>query len=71
VRGFRILDALDQVAKRLDATPAQVALGWLIGRPTVTASITSASSLAQLTELIHATQAQIRRERDGAFESRE
>jgi aryl-alcohol dehydrogenase-like predicted oxidoreductase len=54
-RGFRVLDALDQVAKRLYATPAQVALAWLMARPTVTAPIASATSLAQLKELIGAT----------------
>jgi aryl-alcohol dehydrogenase-like predicted oxidoreductase len=54
-RGFRVLDALDQVAKRLYATPAQVALAWLMARPTMTAPIASATSLAQLKELIGAT----------------
>ena len=49
------IDALDQVAKRLHATPARVALAWLIARPTVTAPIASATSLAQLKELIGAT----------------
>jgi len=54
-RGFRVLDALDQVAKRFCATSAQVALAWLMARPTVTAPIASATSLAQLKELIAAT----------------
>ena len=54
-RGFRILDALDQVAKRLHSTAAQVTLAWLIARPTVTAPIASATSLAQLKQLIGAT----------------
>ena len=54
-RGFRILDALDQVAKGLHATAAQVTLAWLIARPTVTAPIASATSLAQLKQLIGAT----------------
>jgi aryl-alcohol dehydrogenase-like predicted oxidoreductase len=54
-RGFRIVDALDHVAKRLHATPAQVALAWLMARPTVTAPIASSTSLAQLKELIGAT----------------
>ena len=58
-RGFRILDALDQVAKRLHATPAQVALAWLIARRTVTAPIASATSLAQLKELIGATKLEL------------
>jgi aryl-alcohol dehydrogenase-like predicted oxidoreductase len=58
-RGFRILNALDQVAKRLHATPAQVALAWLIARRTVTAPIASATSLAQLKDLISATKVEL------------
>jgi aryl-alcohol dehydrogenase-like predicted oxidoreductase len=58
-RGFRILDALDEVAKRHHAMPAQVALAWLMARPTVTAPIASATSLAQLKELIGATKLQL------------
>ena len=54
-RGFRILDALDQVARRLNATPGKVALAWLLARPSVTAPIASASSLEQLNDLIAAT----------------
>ena len=54
-RGFKIVEVLDQVAKELHAAPAQVALAWLIARPTVTAPIASATSLAQLKELIGAT----------------
>lgn len=54
-RGFRIVKVLDQVARRLDAAPAQVALAWLIARPTITAPIASATNLAQLKELIGAT----------------
>jgi len=54
-RGFRILDALDQVAGRYHSVPAAVSLAWLIARPGVTAPIASATSLDQLTELIEAT----------------
>ncbi len=54
-RGHRILDALDGVAGRLHATPAQVSLAWLMAQPGVTAAIASATSLAQLDELIAAT----------------
>jgi aryl-alcohol dehydrogenase-like predicted oxidoreductase len=53
-RGFRILGALDEVAKRCQATPARVALAWLISRPTVSAPIASATSLAQLDDLMAA-----------------
>ena len=54
-RGLRILEALDDVAAALAATPAQMSLAWLMARPGVTAPIASATSLAQLGELIAAT----------------
>jgi aryl-alcohol dehydrogenase-like predicted oxidoreductase len=53
-RGFRILDALDQVAKRQNSTPPHVALAWLIARPSITAPIASATNLKQLDDLIEA-----------------
>jgi aryl-alcohol dehydrogenase-like predicted oxidoreductase len=53
-RGARILGALDAVAERLAAKPAEVALAWLIERPGVTAPIASATSLAQVDSLIKA-----------------
>jgi len=54
-RGFRILAALDAVAARYQATPAQIALAWLMARPGVTAPIASATSVAQLDALLAAT----------------
>ena len=54
-RGLRILAALDRVAADYSASPGQVALAWLIGRPGVTAPIASATSLEQLAELTAAT----------------
>jgi aryl-alcohol dehydrogenase-like predicted oxidoreductase len=54
-RGLRILSALDEVAARSASTPASVALAWLMARPSITAPIASATSLAQLDELIAAT----------------
>jgi aryl-alcohol dehydrogenase-like predicted oxidoreductase len=53
-RGFRILAALDAIAAKRGAKPAEVALAWLIARPGVTAPIASATSLAQLESLIKA-----------------
>jgi aryl-alcohol dehydrogenase-like predicted oxidoreductase len=50
-RGFKILDALDQVAKSFHATPARVALAWLFARPSITAPIVSATSVEQLNDL--------------------
>ncbi len=54
-RGFRILKALDIVAKQYNANPASISLAWLIARPSVTAPISSATSLEQLNDLIKAT----------------
>ena len=51
-RGLRILGALDEVAARHDATPAEAALAWIIARPGVTAPIASATSLEQMESLI-------------------
>jgi len=53
-RGVRILQALDQVAKQYNSTPATVSLAWLIARPTITAPIASATNLDQLNALIEA-----------------
>jgi len=49
--GLRVLAALDDVAKRHGATPAQVALAWLMTRPGIVAPIASATSVAQVEEL--------------------
>jgi aryl-alcohol dehydrogenase-like predicted oxidoreductase len=53
-RGHAILAALGDVAARCNATMAQVALAWLMHRPSVTAPIASATSVAQLEELLGA-----------------
>lgn len=58
-RGFRILQALDQVAEKRQATPAQVALAWLMARPGITAPIASATSVTQLNDLVRATQLEL------------
>jgi aryl-alcohol dehydrogenase-like predicted oxidoreductase len=54
-RGLRVLAAVDAVAAQLKASPAQVALAWLMARPSVTAPIASATTPAQLDELVAAT----------------
>lgn len=51
-RGFKILEALDQVAASYRTTQASVALAWLIQRPSVTAPIVSATSIKQLESII-------------------
>jgi aryl-alcohol dehydrogenase-like predicted oxidoreductase len=53
-RGFRILAALDEIAHECRATPAQIALAWLMAKPAVTAPIASATNVQQLEELMGA-----------------
>jgi len=53
-RGFKILDTLAAVAARQGATSAQIALAWLIARPSITAPIASATSVEQLNDIMKA-----------------
>ena len=58
-RGLRILAALDDLAAAHKATPAQVALAWLIARPGITAPIVSATSVEQLHDVLAAARLQL------------
>jgi aryl-alcohol dehydrogenase-like predicted oxidoreductase len=60
-RGFRILGALDQVSKQMNATPAQVSLAWLSAKG-VAAPIASATNLEQFKDLLGATKVTLRPE---------
>ncbi len=53
-RGFRILAALDEVANAHRSTPGKVALAWLMGRPSITAPIASATSVKHVADLVDA-----------------
>jgi aryl-alcohol dehydrogenase-like predicted oxidoreductase len=53
-RGLRILAALDEAAREQGATPTQVALAWLIARPSISAPIASATSVGQLEDFVAA-----------------
>ena len=50
-RGANVLAALDAVSQRVNATPAQVSLAWLMAQPSVAAPIVSVTSVAQLDEI--------------------
>jgi aryl-alcohol dehydrogenase-like predicted oxidoreductase len=58
-RGMKILKALDQVSAEKHCTVAQVALAWLIARPSITAPIASATTLEQLEGLVGATRVRL------------
>jgi aryl-alcohol dehydrogenase-like predicted oxidoreductase len=57
--GLGVLKALDEVAKKYEAKPGQIALAWLIARPSVTAPIASATNLEQLAELVEAAEIEL------------
>ena len=55
-RNFRILEAVDEVAKMHNTTPTTISLAWLIARPSITAPIVSATKVEQLNEIIKAVE---------------
>ena len=61
-RGFKILDALDAVAKKFKATPARISLAWLLARPSITAPIASATNLDQWKDLVASVELRLDRE---------
>ncbi len=56
---FDTLDRLTEVAKEKGATPAQVALAWLLHKPYVTSPIVGTSSVEQLDELVAALEVKL------------
>ena len=55
-RGFRILQALDDMAAAKGVKPAEVAVAWLMHKTAVTAPIASATTLEQMESLIRSAQ---------------
>jgi len=53
-RNWALLDKMDEIGKRHDKTPSQVALGWLLGFPETTAPIIGANDARQLGESLGA-----------------
>jgi aryl-alcohol dehydrogenase-like predicted oxidoreductase len=54
-RGYKVLEALDQIAAAHGTSDAAVALAWLAAQPTVAAPIASARNVQQLVELLQFT----------------
>jgi aryl-alcohol dehydrogenase-like predicted oxidoreductase len=53
-RCWRVLDAVEAVARRLGSTPSAVSLAWLVGRPELSSVIVGARTEAQLEENLKA-----------------
>jgi aryl-alcohol dehydrogenase-like predicted oxidoreductase len=52
--GYRVVEALKEVAARHGASPARVALAWVLGRPAVSSVIVAARKAEQLEDNIRA-----------------
>ena len=52
---FSVAAAVTEVAEEIGATPAQVAVAWLLTKPEVTCPIVGVSKVAQLEQLVAAT----------------
>ena len=57
--GYRVVDSLKEVANRQDATPARVALAWVLGRPAVSSVIIAARKPEQLEDNIRSVDLQL------------
>jgi aryl-alcohol dehydrogenase-like predicted oxidoreductase len=66
-RGFKILEALDQVSEKVQSTPGKVALAWMMARPSITAPIASVTNVDQLKDLVDATRLKLDEESIGAI----
>jgi diketogulonate reductase-like aldo/keto reductase len=52
--GYRVVDVLKEVAGRHGASPARVALTWVLGRPAISSVIVAARKAEQLEDNIRA-----------------
>ena len=59
---FQIVERVKDLAFRLNVTPAQVALAWLVRQPGVTAPIVGASQIDQLDQLVSALDIELENE---------
>jgi aryl-alcohol dehydrogenase-like predicted oxidoreductase len=58
-RGFALLDCVEAIAEQHGATPAQIALAWLLARPGLSSPITSANPAEQWQDLAGAVDVQL------------
>lgn len=58
-KGRAVLAALDAAAREVGASPAQVALAWIMAHPAITAPLASATSVEQLDELMGAARLEV------------
>ncbi|QYH36467.1 aldo/keto reductase [Salinibacterium sp. M195] len=60
-KGFKVLNALDEIAEEHDTAVATIALAWLLNKPGVAAPVVSASRATQVPELLAAARVHLTR----------
>jgi aryl-alcohol dehydrogenase-like predicted oxidoreductase len=68
-KGYSVVDALKGVAKRYDASPARVALAWVLGRPAVSSVIVAARKPEHLEDNIRAVDLRLSAEDVGLLDA--
>ena len=58
-RSYDLIDLLDKVAKRREATPAQVSIAWLLAKKEVSSVILGARTVAQLDDNLRASEVKL------------
>lgn len=61
-KGYQVVDRLRAIGKEHNATPAQVALAWVLSKPFVSSVLLGANKLSQLEDNLGAADLQIRKE---------
>ena len=61
-KGYQVVDRLRAIGKEHNATPAQVALAWVLSKPFVSSVLLGANKLSQLEDNLGAADLQIRNE---------
>ena len=56
---FKIADRVVEVAEKYEKAPAQIALAWLLNKPEVVSPVVGVSRIAQLEQLVDATEIQL------------
>jgi aryl-alcohol dehydrogenase-like predicted oxidoreductase len=67
--GYRVLEALKEVAHRHDASPSRTALSWLLGRPAVSSVIVAARKVEQLEDNVGAVDLRLSEEEIGLLDA--
>lgn len=57
--GFKVIDAITEIAAAHQATPAQISLVWMLANPVITSAIIGARTITQLQETLQAVEIEL------------